>query len=78
MINHIIILSLFLFPQNDFDSIERLDDLSGVPRDDLRHKRKYYPNRKKAYQDSDEPDRKEEKTVKCLYYTLMCCECTIS
>lgn len=27
---------------------------------------------------ADEEIEKEDKTVKCLYYTLQCCECTIS
>lgn len=29
-------------------------------------------------QRDEEDDEKEDKTVKCLYYALQCCECTIS
>ncbi|XP_031627695.1 uncharacterized protein LOC116343638 [Contarinia nasturtii] len=53
----------------DFDSIERIDDLDGQPK--LSHQNGLRPKSKCT-------KSKEDKTVKCLYYTMMCCECTIS
>ncbi|XP_055297773.1 uncharacterized protein LOC129566154 isoform X2 [Sitodiplosis mosellana] len=55
--------------KNDFDSIERLDDLDGQPK--LSHQNGFKPR-------STCKKTKEDKAVKCLYYTMMCCECTIS
>ncbi|XP_055297770.1 uncharacterized protein LOC129566154 isoform X1 [Sitodiplosis mosellana] len=57
------------YTKNDFDSIERLDDLDGQPK--LSHQNGFKPR-------STCKKTKEDKAVKCLYYTMMCCECTIS
>lgn len=69
--------------KRDFDSIERLDDLDGNILDNNNVKYRRPVNRKKYpidHLEDNQTDKKEkkEKTVKCLYYTLMCCECSIS
>lgn len=58
-----------MIQQADYDSIDRFDDLDGAP--------------KLPYQNGTKPKSKcrktkEDKAVNCLYYTMMCCECTIS
>lgn len=63
-------VSYLLFVQTDFDSIDRIDDLDGQPK--LQHHNGIKPKSK------CKKTSKEDKAVKCLYYTMMCCECTIS
>lgn len=66
--------------QRDYDSIERLDDIDAAVIVDNNNVKLRRPVNRKKYpiQPDDDDDKKDDKTVKCLYYTLMCCECTIS
>lgn len=74
------LLFVFFFKiQGDYDSIDRLDDIdAAVIFDNNNTKYRKPTNRKKYPLPDDDNEKKDEKTVKCLYYTLMCCECTIS
>lgn len=41
-------------------------------------KRKNKKNKQTKNKNTGANEEEDEKIVKCLYYTLMCCECTIS
>uniref|UniRef100_A0A1L8DPU2 Putative mucin-5ac isoform x1 n=1 Tax=Nyssomyia neivai TaxID=330878 RepID=A0A1L8DPU2_9DIPT len=67
----------------DLDTIENLSENEGTKKstNDLTDGI-LYPNsvskKGKKKKKQDEGDEPNEKCVTCLYYTLMCCECTIS
>lgn len=59
------------FQQKNLDSIDKLDDdcVDAIKMSNGKMK----PSDKEAFNDKD-----DDKTVNCLYYTLQCCECSIS
>lgn len=57
--------------KKDLDSIDRLDD-------DCVDAVKMSGGAHKYHNGADKKPLDEEKTVTCLYYTLQCCECSIS
>lgn len=68
---------------NDFDSIEILDNkpkLSSTDLDSIDGSMFNYStsSEKRLRKKNELEEEKDEKCVTCLYYTCLCCDCTIS
>lgn len=70
--------------QTDLDSIEKFDVVDHVSVNPAKQTAQYGQNGVRTVAlpkrriDSNDDDEEEDKGVRCLYYALQCCECSIS